>query len=316
MRFRPLSAAEVAAYVRTGECDDKAGAYAAQGAGMLLIDRVEGSFSKRGGPSDDPRRGDAFPGAADPGHAQRHGMVRLRGWGAMSPPGSPPGEGAPLGERAAWVRDRIADAARRSGRPAGSVKLVAVSKTRPLARILEAHAAGLSVFGENYVQEAEGKIPGLPGAEWHLIGRLQGNKVRRAVALFSWIQTADSARRLREISRCAADSGKTARVLIEVNLVGEGSKAGADPGDLRAILDEFRRTPRGAGGGVHGDPAVLRRPRGEPAPLRAAAGTAGRAGAGASRRGARGAVDGDVQRFRTGDRRRGDDGPRRDRDLR
>jgi pyridoxal phosphate enzyme (YggS family) len=149
----------------------------------------------------------------------------------MNSPGRAPGESAPLGERAAWVRDRITDAVRRSGRPAGSVKLVAVSKTRPLARILEAYAAGLSVFGENYIQEAEEKIAGLPTAEWHLIGRLQGNKVRRAVALFSWIQTADSSRRLREISRCAAESGKTARVLIEV------SKAGADPGDVREILE-------------------------------------------------------------------------------
>ncbi|MGZ9196983.1 MAG: YggS family pyridoxal phosphate-dependent enzyme, partial [Candidatus Deferrimicrobiaceae bacterium] len=123
----------------------------------------------------------------------------------MSRPGEPPGGVAQLGERAAWVRDRIADAVRRSGRPAGSVKLVAVSKTQPLARILEAHAAGLSVFGENYIQEAEEKIRGLPAAEWHLIGRLQGNKVRRAVALFSGIQTADSVRRLREISRFAAE---------------------------------------------------------------------------------------------------------------
>jgi len=155
----------------------------------------------------------------------------------VSPPGGAPADAAPLAERAAWVRDRIADAERRSGRPAGSVKLVAVSKTRPLERILEAHAAGLSVFGENYVQEAEEKIPGLPGAEWHLIGRLQGNKVRRAVALFSCIQTADSAGRLREISRCAAESGETVRVLIEVNLGAEGGKAGAAPGDLRSMLE-------------------------------------------------------------------------------
>jgi len=117
------------------------------------------------------------------------------------------------------------------------VKLVAVSKMQPLARVLEAHAAGLSVFGENYVQEAEEKIPGLPEAEWHLIGRLQGNKVRRAVSLFSWIQTADSVKRIREISRCAAESGKTVHVLIEVNLGDEGSKAGAGPGDLRAMLE-------------------------------------------------------------------------------
>lgn len=161
----------------------------------------------------------------------------------MSPPAGAPGSGTPLGERAAWVRDRVAEAVRRSGRPAGSVKLVAVSKTQPLARILEAYAAGLSVFGENYIQEAEEKISGLPGAEWHLIGRLQGNKVRRAVGLFPWIQTADSARRLREISRCAEESGKTTRILVEVNLGGEGSKAGVAPGDLRAILDESAGLP-------------------------------------------------------------------------
>ena len=117
------------------------------------------------------------------------------------------------------------------------MKLVAVSKTQPIARILEANAAGLSVFGENYVQEAEEKIPLLPGAEWHMIGRLQGNKVRRAVSLFSWIQTADSAQRLREISRCAAESGKMVRVLIEVNLGGERGKGGAAPGDLRSLLE-------------------------------------------------------------------------------
>jgi len=161
----------------------------------------------------------------------------------MNPPGGAPGDGAPLVERAAWVCDRIADAVRRSGRPAGSVKLVAVSKTQPLARVLEAYSAGLSVFGENYVQEAQEKIPALPGAEWHMIGRLQGNKVRRAVSLFSWIQTVDSVRRLREISRCAAESGKTIRLLIEVNLGGEGSKGGAAPGDLRAILDASAGLP-------------------------------------------------------------------------
>ncbi len=155
----------------------------------------------------------------------------------MSRRSEPPAAGASIGERAAWVLDRIGESSRRAGRPAGSVKLVAVSKTHPLDRVLEAHAAGLTVFGENYVQEAEGKIPGLPGAEWHLIGRLQGNKVRRAVSLFSWIQTVDSARRLREISRSAVLSGRTVHALIEVNLVGEGSKSGAAPGELRDIIE-------------------------------------------------------------------------------
>ncbi len=148
--------------------------------------------------------------------------------------------GASVSERVASVLERIAQAERRSGRPAGSVTLVAVSKTQPLDRILEAHAAGLSVFGENYVQEASGKIPALPGAEWHLIGKLQGNKVRKAVSLFSWIQTADSARRLAEISRCAVEAGKTMPVLLEVNLGFEESKAGLSPGELRAAVEASR----------------------------------------------------------------------------
>jgi pyridoxal phosphate enzyme (YggS family) len=155
----------------------------------------------------------------------------------MSDRRTAPGERAAVRERVGWVLDRIAEAERRSGRPPGSVRLVAVSKTQPLPRILEARAAGLSVFGENYVQEAAEKVAELPDAEWHLIGKLQGNKVRKAVSLFAWIQTVDSAKRLAEISRCAAEAGKVVPALIEVNLAGEGSKAGASPGDLRSILE-------------------------------------------------------------------------------
>jgi len=142
-----------------------------------------------------------------------------------------------VAERVADVLDRIGRAERRSGRAAGSVKLVAASKTQPLSRILEAHAAGLTVFGENYVQEAAGKIPGLPGAEWHLIGKLQGNKVRKAVSLFSWIQTADSPVRLAEISRCAVEAGKVVPVLLEVNVEEEESKAGIPPADLVRVAE-------------------------------------------------------------------------------
>jgi hypothetical protein len=154
----------------------------------------------------------------------------------MSTRGSAPAEGAPIRDRVAWVLDRIAEAERRSGRPPGAVKLVAVSKTQPLSRIREAHAAGLSVFGENYIQEAAEKVPALPGAEWHLIGKLQGNKVRKAVSLFAWIQTADSARRLAEISRCAVEAGRVVPALIEVNLGGEESKSGVSPEDLGQVV--------------------------------------------------------------------------------
>jgi pyridoxal phosphate enzyme (YggS family) len=142
-----------------------------------------------------------------------------------------------VAENLSRVLDRIARAERRAGRPAGSVKLIGASKTQPLSAILEARAAGLTVFGENYVQEAEEKIAGLPDAEWHMIGKLQGNKVRKAVSLFSWIQTADSGKRLEEISRCGAEAGKVIPVLLEINLGGEESKAGIPPEELPALAE-------------------------------------------------------------------------------
>ena len=123
--------------------------------------------------------------------------------------------------------------------------------------------------------EAEEKIPGLPGAEMapDRPSAEQGSQGGRPVL---WI-AADSARRLREISRCAAESRKTARVLIEANLAGRGAKAGPTP----AICVRFSTlppVPRVAGGGFMAIPPFSRRPRGEPASLRAAAGAAGRAG--------------------------------------
>ena len=148
-----------------------------------------------------------------------------------------------VAENVGRVLDRIAAAERRAGRAGGSVKLVAASKSQPLSLILEAHAAGLKVFGENYIQEAEEKIPGLPGAEWHMIGKLQGNKVRKAVSLFSWIQTADSAKRLEEISRCAAQEGRVVPVLLEVNLEEEESKAGIPPASLRRVAEDSLGLP-------------------------------------------------------------------------
>jgi pyridoxal phosphate enzyme (YggS family) len=148
-----------------------------------------------------------------------------------------------IAERAQRVLERIARAERRAGLAARSVTLVAVSKTQPLSRVLEAHAAGLSVFGENYVQEASEKVPALPDSEWHLIGKLQGNKVRKAVSLFSWIQTADSSRRLAEISRCAAEAGKKVPVLLEVNVGAEEGKAGLLPRNVRAAVESTLDLP-------------------------------------------------------------------------
>ena len=146
-------------------------------------------------------------------------------------------------ERVQDVLDRIARAAARSGRPAESVRLVAVSKTQPAERIAEAYAAGLRIFGENYVQEAEGKIPGFPDAEWHLIGKLQGNKVKTAVSLFGWIHTIDSQKLLADVSRRCMEKGMSLPVLVEVNLGGEGSKAGVSPGELPHIVESAAGLP-------------------------------------------------------------------------
>jgi len=143
--------------------------------------------------------------------------------------------GATIAENVACVFERIARAEKRAGCAPGSVKLVAASKTQPLSLIREAYDAGITAFGENYVQEAQEKISVLPGAEWHMIGKLQGNKVRKAVTLFSWIQTADSGKRLEEISRCAVEEGKVVPVLLEVNLEAEESKAGIAPEELPVL---------------------------------------------------------------------------------
>ncbi len=145
--------------------------------------------------------------------------------------------GEPIRDRAARVRDRIARAAEKSGRTGETIRLVAVGKTQPVESIREAFEAGLTVFGENYVQEAEGKIRALPHAEWHMIGKLQRNKVKKAVALFSWIQTVDSPGLLKEISRRALESGKVVPVLLEVNLEGEETKAGLSPEELPALVE-------------------------------------------------------------------------------
>ena len=143
----------------------------------------------------------------------------------------------PVRERLARVVDRIGRAAARAGRRAEDVRLVAVSKTQPTARLVEAYEAGARTFGENYVQEAAGKVSALPGAEWHLIGRLQRNKAAKAVSLFSWIESVDSARLLEEVSRRAEAAGRVVPVLLEVNLAGEGSKGGVTPGDLARLIE-------------------------------------------------------------------------------
>ncbi len=132
-------------------------------------------------------------------------------------------------DRLARVEETIARAASRSGRRRQDVILVAVTKGSSLEVVREAFDAGLRIFGENRVQEASGKVPGLPQAEWHLIGHLQTNKVRAALPLFRMVQSVDSFRLAEALSAAALAGGSPMRVLLEVNVSGEIQKQGFTP---------------------------------------------------------------------------------------
>lgn len=151
-----------------------------------------------------------------------------------------------IAENLRRIRERIERAAARAGRPAEIIRLVAVSKTFPAEAVLEAAGAGQSCFGENRVQEAEGKIAALrafPGLEWHLIGHLQSNKARRAAELFDMIHSLDSVRLAARISQAAEALGRRIPVLIQVDLGHEATKSGADERDLPEIVEAASALP-------------------------------------------------------------------------
>jgi pyridoxal phosphate enzyme (YggS family) len=143
------------------------------------------------------------------------------------------------------VRGRIAAACARAGRESSSVTLLPVTKSKPPDVVAEAARAGLSLFGENKVQEAKAKIPLCPGRlRWQMIGHLQTNKCRDAVDLFEMIQSVDSLHLAEEINRRAEQASKTMPILLEVNIVGEASKFGYKPEQLLADLSQLNKLSR------------------------------------------------------------------------
>ena len=146
-----------------------------------------------------------------------------------------------IAENLRTLRGELAAAAERAGRDAGSVKLLAVSKTHPVATVQRAVAAGQRAFGENYVQEAVEKIaalaqdPAMPVLEWHFIGHLQSNKSRAVAEHFDWLQTLDSERLAARLSRQRPPEKPPLNVLIEVNISGEASKHGVTPAESAAL---------------------------------------------------------------------------------
>ena len=130
------------------------------------------------------------------------------------------------------ARQRIVDATRAAGRAAGSVRLLAVSKTFSAADVRAVHGLGQRAFGENYVQEAIDKrtiLADLPDLEWHLIGPLQANKARAAAAAFDWVETIDRPRIADRLSAARAAQRPPLNVLVQVNVSGEATKSGVDP---------------------------------------------------------------------------------------
>src|SRR5437660_6318285 len=128
------------------------------------------------------------------------------------------------------VQQRIAAAWERAGRDPRSVALLAVSKNHPAEMVSEAAKLGLTLFGENKVQEAKAKIPLCPGRlRWHMLGHLQTNKCRDAVELFEMIQSVDSLELAGEINKRAQQAAKTMPSLLEVNIAGAASKFGYRP---------------------------------------------------------------------------------------
>jgi len=140
------------------------------------------------------------------------------------------------------VRERIARAARRAGRRPEDILLIGVSKTVPAERVREALEGGLPALGENRVQEARDKVRALGRpVPWHLIGRLQTNKVTDALELFDVIQSVDRLPLAAELARRAR---RPVAVLVEVNLAGEPSKGGFAPAEVKPALDLLRTLPR------------------------------------------------------------------------
>ncbi len=149
-----------------------------------------------------------------------------------------------IAENLERVRAHISDAAHRAGRAEEAVHLVAVSKTWPASAVQEAAAAGQLDFGENRVQELLEKAPACPSELiWHLIGHLQGNKVRKALPLSALIHSVDSQKLAEEISRIAGELELTARILLQVNVASDDAKFGFPVEEIRRKFEGIARLP-------------------------------------------------------------------------
>jgi pyridoxal phosphate enzyme (YggS family) len=151
---------------------------------------------------------------------------------------------SPIQNNLSEIHARIENAATRCGRKASEIQLVAVSKTHPPELIREAYEGGQLAFGESRVQDALPKLDALPREiEWHFIGHLQTNKIRKVVGRFALFHGVDNENLAAQINRIAGELGVTANVLLEVNVSGEESKFGFAPENLPAALENLAPLP-------------------------------------------------------------------------
>lgn len=137
------------------------------------------------------------------------------------------------------VRARIAVACVRAGRSPSEVRLVAVSKTKPVAKIREAIAAGQTLFGENYVQEAVDKMTELPSVEWHFIGSLQSNKAKQVAGSFALVHSVDRLKLAQALNSAAAARGVVQAILLQIHIGDEATKHGFSIDEAPAVLREI-----------------------------------------------------------------------------
>lgn len=156
------------------------------------------------------------------------------------------GNSTSIGQRLAEIRRDIAAAERRFGRQPGSVHLLAVSKTQPVAAIREACAHGQQAFGESYLQEAAAKQAQLADTpiEWHFIGPIQANKTKSIAAGFDWVHSVDQRRVAERLSRQRPEQLQPLNVLLQVNISGETSKSGVTPDEVPALAAAVAELPR------------------------------------------------------------------------
>ncbi len=151
-----------------------------------------------------------------------------------------------IAENLAAVRARIAGACERAGRDPSSVRLVAVTKTWPAEVVRAAYSVGLRDFGENYAQELVDKtteLADLDGLRWHFIGHLQTNKARAIAPVASAVHSVDSAKLAAELGRRAEAAKRVIDAYAQVNVSGEASKSGCEPGELAAVIGAIEASP-------------------------------------------------------------------------